>query len=265
MNSIIQNFKLYLEVIRFYRIYNFFTSAAIYLFLGIQKNVQITDVVFNSLIYIFVFGFLLYGGIYILNEIADIDEDRKIPYKAIRPITSGKISIKHGVLLSVTHIVVALIILYYLNSLYFIFGLLFLFVNLLYTFILKKLSRIISSLFITVTFILRLLLPIFALNAWDGNYLILTLIIYFFGSSLHLMLQRRMGTIDLKISTRLIKVTNFISIAIALFSCAFYRNTIFLIPHILVHIFLFFRAPVFLKSLYITPKNFIEQLEKRDV
>ena len=46
------------------------------------------------------FNILLYTGLYIINDIADFESDRKHPLKRNRPIPSGRISIRIAVLLS---------------------------------------------------------------------------------------------------------------------------------------------------------------------
>lgn len=85
------------------------------------------------------FNVLLYGGIYTLNDIADIELDRKHSLKKKRPLPSGEISI-----LSALVFAIILISLAFLSGAIFfkapimIMYFIFLVLNLFYTFIAKK-------------------------------------------------------------------------------------------------------------------------------
>ena len=59
------------------------------------------DLLVKSLILLYVsFTLLLYGGLYTLNGIADVEEDSRDPAKRLRPIPSGKVSIKSALIFS---------------------------------------------------------------------------------------------------------------------------------------------------------------------
>lgn len=79
---------------------------------------------------------------YLLNDIFDLESDRKHPTKRKRPIASGAISIKNGIILMKLLMIVGLVLALTLNA-YFVGTLLiYLLVTILYSFKLKKLATV---------------------------------------------------------------------------------------------------------------------------
>ena len=95
------------------------------------------SIVANSLI-----GFALLIAVtsstYLINDVSDLEADRRHPTKRNRPLASGAISIRAGLLTSFTAIPVALVLAYILNPGFAVtlFG--YLVVTLLYSFVLKR-------------------------------------------------------------------------------------------------------------------------------
>lgn len=87
-----------------------------------------------NLILAFLAVSLLSSTIYIFNDIADVEKDRMHPIKKNRPIASGKISIKQGLILAVLLLSASLIIIYLIKPWLVFVLLLMLLNNLIYSF-----------------------------------------------------------------------------------------------------------------------------------
>ena len=55
------------------------------------------------------FNVFLYGGIYAINDIADIKSDRRHPLKRKRPIAAGKVTVKSALIFALALIALGLI------------------------------------------------------------------------------------------------------------------------------------------------------------
>ena len=107
-----------------------------------------------------VLGFIsfcfLSSSAYIINDLVDIKKDRLHPFKKARPIASGKITIKEAVAIFILIIFGALLLARYIGSAFFVFCLLYLMVQFLYSFIFKSIE-IFDIFFIAAGYILRVL------------------------------------------------------------------------------------------------------------
>ena len=98
---------------------------------------------------------VLYSGIYVFNDIVDVEADRLHPRKKNRPIASGTISIRNARIFSIALIASALLCGGFLQSEFLLILVLVLFINIIYTFFLKRIP-IIDVIAIGVLFLLRL-------------------------------------------------------------------------------------------------------------
>lgn len=85
-----------------------------------------------------IFGPLLYGGLYTINDIFDVEEDKKHCKKKNRPLASGKIKVHNLAIFSLILIGSALILSYILDFNIFLICLLFIIINFLYSMFFKK-------------------------------------------------------------------------------------------------------------------------------
>ena len=95
---------------------------------------------FASLLLLYAsFNVLLYGGIYMLNDVADVKSDREHSMKRKRPLPSGKVSVKSVMIISFTLITAGLLTGFLLfNRPIFYTYIAILALNIFYTFIAKK-------------------------------------------------------------------------------------------------------------------------------
>lgn len=96
------------------------------------------------------------SSIYALNDIFDVEEDRLHPDKKKRPIASGKISIKSAVFIAVTLFIISLGSAYYLDFTFFICIVIYLGLNLAYSFGLKNIA-ILDLFIVAFGFLLRVI------------------------------------------------------------------------------------------------------------
>lgn len=115
---------------------------------------------FNDLtkIKLSVFAFLLFcmasSAVYLINDVVDLPADRLHPTKKMRPLAAGKLRVSVALIVVVLLAVVSLPAAFYLNSLFGLTLLGYLYLNLLYSLWLKKLV-IIDVLAIAIGFVLR--------------------------------------------------------------------------------------------------------------
>jgi 4-hydroxybenzoate polyprenyltransferase len=116
--------------------------------------------------------------IYIINDIRDVEKDRKHPVKKKRPIASGEVSIKAAVILAILLFVATIAILYF-SGLLFNYGVLVLLVyfvlNLGYSFGLKDIP-LVDITILASGFVLRALYGGLLLNIDLSNWLFLTVL-----------------------------------------------------------------------------------------
>lgn len=93
----------------------------------------------NIIIAFFAFSFMA-SCIYIINDIKDIERDKKHPVKKNRPIASGKVSIKLAKIIAIFMFIGAFILNYICSSnpLSYVWLLIYFLLNLLYSFKLKR-------------------------------------------------------------------------------------------------------------------------------
>ncbi|MGN0020427.1 MAG: decaprenyl-phosphate phosphoribosyltransferase [Sphingobacterium hotanense] len=167
------------------------------------------DLIANCLLAFVAFSFVA-SAIYCINDILDIEEDRKHPKKRYRPIASGAVSIPTAIIICVVLVSLAFSMVYMLsqtNMWQQIFILACYFVlNILYCFLLKMIA-IIDVMIIAKGFVLRILIGGSATNIELTHWIIimtflLTLFIGFAKRRDDLVLQKNNGTVLRKNTNR---------------------------------------------------------------
>lgn len=111
---------------------------------------------------IFIFS-ILTSSVYFINDIIDIDKDRKHPFKRFRPIAAGKISIPVALFFSTCGVFLSLYLSYSTSFFFFLICLFYFFLQIIYSLVLKNL--IIFDVFsIAASFILRVYAGAIILN-----------------------------------------------------------------------------------------------------
>ncbi len=144
-------FKNYLQLLRVNNyIKNVFIFAPLFFVLKFEKDLILDT--FNS----FLFFCLLTSGIYILNDIFDIESDKLHPVKRNRPLASGMISVKKGKQVAIGLVLISFLGIGLLNKASLPFFATYLVINLLYNFSLKKIP-IVDVIVLGFGFVIRIL------------------------------------------------------------------------------------------------------------
>lgn len=161
------NIKTYLKLLR---VDNYLKNLFIFapLFFDFQFN---SAIVLDCFIAFFLFC-LLASGVYIFNDIIDLELDRNHPVKQLRPLASNKISIKKGVVVGIVLIIVSLVGTQFLNDNVFLVFLSYLGVNVLYNLFLKKIP-VIDVLAISCCFIIRIFTGSYATDIEASNWILI--------------------------------------------------------------------------------------------
>lgn len=122
----------------------------------------------------FAFAILcIYSGVnYTINDVVDIEKDRKHPEKKQRPLPSGKVSKTHAIIFALALFIAALYASFSLSYLFGLASLLFFFLGLAYTFLLKNLY-IVDVITIAALFSLRAILGILEISVYLSPWLVL--------------------------------------------------------------------------------------------
>lgn len=133
------------------------------------------------LIVYFSFNVLLYGGLYTLNDIADIESDSKHPKKKNRPLPSKSISIPSAYIFAFVSIFIGLIIAgFCFGRNIFLMYLSFILVNQIYTHIAKKIPYV-EILFNSLTYPMRFFLGVLLVTSKVPHFLLLAILLFAFG------------------------------------------------------------------------------------
>lgn len=105
-----------------------------------------------------VFAFVIFcalsGSSYIINDYLDRDKDQEHPEKKLRPIASGKLNPTIALALSITILIASIVISFLINTEFAIVAMIYLALNLFYSFSLKKIA-IIDVMVLSLLYVLR--------------------------------------------------------------------------------------------------------------
>lgn len=165
--------KNYLSLMR---ITHYLKNILVFLPIFFSGNIVNVDYLVKAL-YGFVCFCFISSIVYIINDINDIESDKKHPVKKDRPLASGKISIKKAIILIVfLAIIVFLINVFLLNkNLSWILLILYLIINVLYSIWLKH-KPIIDVFVLSLGFLIRVLYGGLLLNIDVSNWMFLTIL-----------------------------------------------------------------------------------------
>lgn len=116
---------------------------------------------------------ILSSGMYLVNDLVDIDHDKVHPIKKLRPIAQGNLSKKTAVTLVIALTTIGLYWAYLLAPYFFIVSLVFVLLQLSYNFFLKYII-LLDIVVIATTFMLRIFAGSFILLTPLSSWLILT-------------------------------------------------------------------------------------------
>lgn len=184
-----EKLKNYLKLIRIKHYLKNFLVFAPLLFSG---NLFEVTLLLKTLLSFIAFSFTA-SVVYIINDIRDVEKDKLHPIKKERPIASGKVSKKEGIILAILLFIISIFINWNISTspISFIILLSYLLMNIAYSFGLKNLP-IIDILILSIGFLLRVFYGAVILNLNVSNWLYLTIL----SISFYLGLGKRRNEID---------------------------------------------------------------------
>ena len=170
---------------------NFFIFLPLF-FAGEIKN---TELVITSLIAFISFS-LTASAIYILNDFKDIENDKKHPTKRFRPLAAGLVKRKTALYLMFILILTGVCLMYYISFNSFLILLMYIFLNIGYSFKLKHIA-LLDVIIISSGFVIRIFVGSFSygisLTSW---FVIMTFLIAIF-----LALSKRRDDVLIKLKS----------------------------------------------------------------
>lgn len=156
------------DLIKSLRIEQWSKNLLIFVSIFFHKSYTYYDLIF--LTKIFIYFSILVSSTYLINDMADINTDKKHPKKKFRPIASEKYNIKNWVLISFILQTIGFIGIYSLSKATFSLSLIYYLITLLYSFKLKYL-KFFDLATISSLFIIRILIGTLELKIDISSYL----------------------------------------------------------------------------------------------
>lgn len=165
------------DYLKLMRVKHYIKNGLIFLPLFFSQKLLNINILKSNLLGFISFS-LLCSVIYIINDIKDIDKDRKHPKKKNRPLASNRISIKNAYILMTCLLILSLIINYFSSTstniiyTYILLGV-YLFLNILYSCGLKNIPLVDIAILVS-GFIIRILYGSVLTGVSISNWLYLT-------------------------------------------------------------------------------------------
>jgi len=149
----------------------------LFLFAGILFSQNIFDFsLLLKVIFAFFIFCLLSGSAYILNDLTDLDQDRRHPVKSHRPLASGKLKVPHAILALMVFILSSLVMSYYLSLSFFLVAFTYLLLQSVYSFSLKRIV-ILDVFAVACGFVLRVVAGAVAIDVEISSWLLICTIL----------------------------------------------------------------------------------------
>ncbi len=169
------------------RPWQWYKNIVVFLALFFSGNLFTVDLLIKAVL-AFLGLCLISSGMYIVNDILDLEEDKKHPDKKDRPLPSGRLSLKSAYALSFLLLFAGITILGILGSLPLLLGILLLLNTLIYSLFFKHVAGPDVAV-LSVNFLLRTLTGVYAIDVPLSPWIII--LPYFL--ALYLALLKRYG------------------------------------------------------------------------
>lgn len=164
--------KVY-SIAKLMRIKHYIKNLMIFIPLIFSMNLTCIRNIFQVVVAFISFS-LAASTIYIINDIADVDKDRKHLIKKKRPIASGEITVPFAIGICMLVFVVSILFAYSINLKLTLIIIIYIVMNILYSYYLKNIPIIDVSI-IALGFILRVMAGAYAIEVPPSRWLILTI------------------------------------------------------------------------------------------
>ena len=153
------------------KVNHYIKNIVVFVPLIFSMNFANQHLFFISMFMFFAFC-IISSAVYIMNDIFDIENDRKHPVKCKRPIASGKISLRLAIFILLILVVGSFILSYIINFKCFLMVLLYFVLNIFYSVSLKNII-LIDAVCIALGFIFRIVAGCFAISVIPSPLVIL--------------------------------------------------------------------------------------------
>ena len=143
------------KLLSFIRIHQWTKNGLIFLHPIITMNQLSFNLFVNYCLFFLAFS-LLASSVYVFNDIVDIFDDRDHKYKYKRPLASGFFDIKESLFILLTFLTAVVFLSIYLDEILRFILISYIFLNLVYSFFLKKI-KFVDVLFLSIFFNIRIL------------------------------------------------------------------------------------------------------------
>ena len=159
------------DIIKTLKVNHYVKNLIVVIPLLFSNNITNLPKIINC-VWIFIAFCFISSAVYVLNDLIDIEQDRKHPIKCNRPIASGRLSKTFAIILCIFLVVLSSIIALCLAPLCFVVVVLYFILNIFYSLYLKKLA-LIDTACIALGFVLRILSGCFAISVIPSALVIL--------------------------------------------------------------------------------------------
>jgi len=153
------------------RIEQWYKNIVIFVGIVFSLNISNISMLIRTALAFWIFCFLS-SGVYLINDLHDVEKDRWHPVKKNRPLSSGRISINLAASLAVLFLLVSLSSALILGNLFFVICLFYLIQSLLYTFYLRRIV-IVDVIVIALGFVWRAIAGTVVINVRTSPWLII--------------------------------------------------------------------------------------------
>jgi 4-hydroxybenzoate polyprenyltransferase len=158
------------EIITSMRSQQWYKNLILFVSIIFSQNILNVEM-WYTVIFAFIIFCMLSGSVYIINDIIDIESDRKHPVKCKRPIASGKFKRTHALVFAAILIIGVVAGSYLINITFLIISISYLLLILFYSLYLKHLI-IVDLLVISIGFVMRAVAGGIAINVKISPWLI---------------------------------------------------------------------------------------------
>lgn len=166
------------QIFKLLRVKHYVKNLLILFPLIFSKNLSVDS------IYLIILGFISFSFVssfvYIINDIRDLEDDKRHEIKKLRPIASGHISVKKAIIIAITLLFISLFItLYFLNVFSLSLLALYIIINLAYSFGCKNIP-IFDIVILAAGFVIRLYYGSLVFGIEISQWLYLTVMAFAF-------------------------------------------------------------------------------------
>ena len=180
--NICSRYSLFESIISILRFHQWIKNLLVFLPLLTSHQWSTLDSLINAIIAFFTFG-LSASGIYILNDLADLNSDRKHPYKKYRACASGHLPLSLALIIALALLFISISIAAQLTDGFLLTILLYLILTSIYSLRLKKVL-LLDVVLLSILYILRVISGAIVIDVYISFWTVVFCLFIFFSLAL---------------------------------------------------------------------------------